>query len=101
MLVTDTPEIDLGSLKYRQVHEFTYTLRNTSSEPLRVTRIVAGCSSCTHASAPGGDIKPGETAPLKVTFTPGNLGRNVKRLHVFYGPNNKELILKFKAQVDA
>lgn len=102
MLTTNTPVIDLGSLKYGQEFPFTYTVKNIGTSEIRISKLSVGCTSCTKASTKDSILSPGQEGTIEVVFTPGSTGLATKHISVNYGMGDgamPALDLKFKANV--
>ena len=103
MLVPDNKEMHLGNLKFGQPYNFKYSLKNTSAEEVKITKLIVGCSSCTTANTSNSIVAPGESTDINVTFTPGSTGATTKAVNVSYTVGGKPapaFALKFKAVVD-
>jgi len=98
MLTVDKEEIDLGTVQFGKVYEFEYEVTNTQAKDAVVNRVQASCSSCTKANITK-RIKGNETVKMKVTYTPGAVGKSSKRIDVVYD-NDQILKVSFKAIVN-
>lgn len=102
MLTTNTPKIELGSIRYGVPVSFSYRVKNESDKTINITQLLAGCSACTRASTQDSILSPGQEGLVNVTFTPGSTGVNVKKVAVAYtvgGVAHPALDLKFSANV--
>lgn len=97
MLTTQEPTKDLGVLKYGKSENFNYVLKNESSEPLHIEKVIVGCGSCTTAKVYKTNINPGDTTILQASFTPGSTGKQTKYIQVRY---NSDSILKLEFTAD-
>lgn len=91
---------ELGQLPISKAHKFTIDI-TADEQPVDITSIGAGCSSCTTVSTPKTKLAVGETATLNVIFTPDTAGFQTKMIHVNYkeGDRNLKTTLKFTATV--
>ena len=92
-----TPVTDLGTLKFGEPYSFRFLLKNNGDREVTVTKLTAGCSSCTKLSMPRMYIGPTEQGVVNVVFTPGTLGPQRKSITVTY--DNQSLRLEFIADV--
>ena len=95
MLTTETPLVDLGVVKFGQVYKFSYKITNTGTEPIDITKLAVGCTSCTVATIRKKNIYPNQSEEVSVTFTPGSVKVHNKWVDVIY--DNKTLRLNFTA----
>lgn len=104
MLICSNPLKELGLLTFGRPYFFNYIVKNESNVVVSIHRVVAGCSSCTIASADKEVLKPGEETQISVQFTPGNTGKQTKKIIVEYNAGNipvkRPLTLTFKAAVN-
>lgn len=70
-LVFDAAEIDLGEVLQWTETKRRIAFRNAGNGPLRILGVVPGCS-CTVATPEAGDVPPGGTGGIDVTFHAGN-----------------------------
>jgi hypothetical protein len=99
MLKPNFEEIDLGELKFGEPKHFNFILTNTSETPIEINRLIMGCMSCTTARASKQIVLPKEDVSIDAVFTPGSTGIASKSIYVIW--NNRELKLKFKANISA
>jgi len=102
MLIANQQEIYLGDLKFGSPYSFKFIVKNASSQPIKINKLVVGCGSCTTAATTKSNLLPGETSNIDVTFTPGSTGAQSKNVSVDYSEGDAHmpaLILKFRAQV--
>lgn len=96
MLVADTPNIDLGSIKFGKPLKFTYTIRNTGDKDVKIKKLSVGCGSCTVATIQPDLVKASSQGTVNVTFTPGSIGIQKKWVDVLY--DNTSLRLEFRGE---
>lgn len=78
-------------------YEFTFT--NSGSEPLKINSARAECG-CTRPTYPEGEIAPGETGVIKVTYNPlGRPGGFTKVVTVRCSGNPGKVNLKIRGTV--
>lgn len=98
MLTVNQQEINLGKLKLSIPHYFKYVLKNeSSSQPIKVKKLVLGCDKCTTASMQKSTLAPGESIDLNVIFTPGAKGLALKTIDIETDHNH--IGLKFRATI--
>lgn len=98
MLTVDNTEIDLGTIQFGKVYEFEYTLTNTVGKDMVINSLKPSCSSCTKASITK-KIKGNDSAKMKVTYTPGAVGKALKSIDILYD-GDQYLKVTFKAMVN-
>ena len=69
VVVITPPNQNLGKVIYGDVATTTFTLTNSTSKPLKITRISTSCG-CTKAEVEKKDLGANETALVKVSFDP-------------------------------
>ncbi|MBK8872313.1 MAG: DUF1573 domain-containing protein [Elusimicrobia bacterium] len=73
---------DFGVLPQGSTATYTYSLRNSGNEPLRIESVQSSCG-CTAATPTNTLIPPGETAQIRVTFdSKGREGEIMKQIRV-------------------
>lgn len=100
MITVDTNPKSLGTLVLSKPHSFNFAL-TAGVDAITITKITAGCGSCTTASIDSALIAANTTENFKVTFTPQALGETSKKVTVIYTENNIEnnIVLEFNATV--
>lgn len=62
--------VDFGALKAdAEVQHAEVTIRNTGDAPLKIMRVFGDCS-CSAGKYEGGELAPGDSATIKVSFNP-------------------------------
>lgn len=90
---------DFGLVGQRALCTRNFWVKNPGTEPLKVSRIDAGCS-CTQIPMPDSLIRPGDSIPLGITFSSGNfLGIISKRPKFWIEGDSTEYVLKIYANV--
>ncbi|MCQ2147301.1 MAG: DUF1573 domain-containing protein [Bacteroidales bacterium] len=75
----DAYEFDFGQILEKDGPvSHVFTLVNSSSESISITRAIPGCS-CITATFPKEKIAPGKTAEVEVFFSPGGASGNIYR----------------------
>jgi hypothetical protein len=97
MLVTTISNKDLGSIQFGKPHGFIFPVQNSGSLPIEITKIIVGCGSCTTAVSAKNKLAAGESTDIRVTFTPGSLGKQKKHLDVEWN-RSQNLRLTFTAE---
>jgi hypothetical protein len=75
----ETTSIELGSLKKGIPVEAIFEFTNTTSEPLILAEVKAGCG-CTSVDYPKEPVLPGKAGKIKATYdarTPGNFSKTI------------------------
>lgn len=69
--------------------------------PITLTKISAGCQSCTVASADKSILEANTSMNFNITFTPKVTGEQEKKVNVTYSEDNilHTIVLTFKATV--
>jgi hypothetical protein len=76
VLTLSEAAFDFGKVKYGQVLEHTFTVKNEGESILKIDRIATSCG-CTTAKIDKEEIKPEEKAQLQVVFDTGVMGEAV------------------------
>lgn len=97
-LKTTTSVVNLGAVMYEQPATATFTVTNTSSNPLTITSVDTGCG-CTTASFPKNPIAPGKKGKITLTFDARQLGHFEKPSLVFNNSEEKPIELTIKGVV--
>lgn len=94
------PEYDFGIIKEAKGPvKSTFTIKNTGTAPLMITRVVpsCGCTTPNHSTEP---IPPGKESKIEVTFNPaGRPGPFVKTIAVYSNGNDGAFVLRIKGLV--
>lgn len=101
-MLTTTPIIQLGKLKFGVPFVFEYTITNNYPIGVTLDKMVASCSACTKLSIDKKFLEPREKARMTVRFTPGSLGAQTKHIKLYAYAGDAQLPvldLKFKATV--
>src|SRR3989344_2859003 len=64
---------DFGDIKYGQIVEYDFQVKNSGKEILEIKRVATSCS-CTTAKVDKEKIGPGETANLHIRYDSGAMG---------------------------
>ena len=97
MLVASPSSIDLGRIPFGKPYSFYFTVQNTSSQPVEITKLFVGCSSCTKAQTTKAKLADGDCTKIDVVFTPGTIGPQRKNVQVQWN-GNKVIKLEFTAE---
>ena len=91
---------DFGNVPFKgeAIHDFIF--KNTGDKPLVLSNVKASCG-CTTPSWPRGEIKPGETATIKVQYrTTTRPGTFNKSITVYSNGSDTPIILRIKGVVE-
>jgi hypothetical protein len=97
MLTASPTSINLGSIPFGKPHKFQFTVKNEGCEPIQITKLWVGCSSCTKAEVKKAMLADGECTTVDVTFTPGSIGIQNKNVQVQWN-EDKVIKLSFTAE---
>lgn len=100
MLKASQPSKDLGTVKFGKQIGFGYEVENVGPDPLEITKIGVGCTSCTKASIDKTRLGVGDKAIIYAIFTPGSIGAQKKYINVYWDVVNV-LRLEFTANSHA
>lgn len=102
MLVIDEKTKNLGTIKYGVPQSFTYKVTNGYHEPVKIQKLIIGCTSCTKAQIDKWDLEREDTATISAVFTPGSTGLQNKKITLLYtvGDIESTVELLIKAQVN-
>jgi hypothetical protein len=92
---------DFGTVKQNELTECYFTITNTGDESLVLADVKASCN-CTVPEWPKSDIKPGETAKIKVKYNSSRIGAINKTITII--SNSKEnptLMVRIKGNVES
>lgn len=94
-------EFDFGDIKQGDKREHTFMLSNEGKSDLIIRNIRSSCG-CTAVAPSTKLIKPGETAPIKVTFdSRGKRGRQIKSITVITNdPKNPTSTLRIQSNIN-
>ena len=94
-------EFDFGTIKEVDGPvSHTFTIKNTGTAPLVLTRVVASCG-CTKPEFETAPIAPGKSTTIKVTYNPaGRPGQFVKTISVYSNGKDGSYILRIKGIVE-
>lgn len=92
-------EHNFGDIMEGASVETTFKFKNTGKADLLIDRCDVSCG-CTVPSFPRQPIKPGEEGEIKVQFnSSGKSGKNNKNVTVISNVKEKQVVLKFEANV--
>lgn len=92
---------DFGTVKQNDLTECYFTITNTGDEPLILADVKGSCQ-CTVPEWPKSDIKPGESAKIKVKYNSSKVGPINKTVTIT--SNSKEsptLMVRIKGTVES
>ena len=99
ILEFDKTEHDFGYINEGEKVSTEFILKNTGDADLVIVNAVGSCG-CTVPEKPKENIKPGESAPLKVTFdSNGKPGQQEKTVTITTNTANGKETCKIKANV--
>lgn len=96
MLTTTQSPINLGDIKFGKTVKFSFDVKNCGQQPIEITKLWVGCSSCTKATTRKVRLADGECSTVDVEFTPGSLGPQNKSVQIQWN-GNQVLKLEFTA----
>lgn len=98
-MILEKNQFDLGEVFFGKERKFEVKVKNNYSIPLHITKLVAGCSSCTSLDVDMRILAPKETATITVKFKPGSTGIQKKQASVYYkvGDNHGSEVITFTA----
>ena len=91
-------EVDLGQVKWKVPATASFTVKNTSSKPLKVTEVDAGSGS-TMVEFPKQSIEPGQQFVVKTTYNSQILGHFARTVCVYNEEEKNPLELVFRCHV--
>jgi hypothetical protein len=99
VLEFDKTEHDFGNINEGKTVTTEFVITNTGDADLVIVSAVGSCG-CTVPQPPKDPIKPGESAPIKVTFdSNGKPGQQEKSVTITTNTANGKEICKIKANV--
>lgn len=104
LIAVEPAELDLGVVSPNTVQTCRFVVRNAGQQPLTITHIRIGCSSCMQVvQAPDRPLAPHSTDALVTEFrTHGLAGPTVRTLAVESNdPTRPSLVVRIKADVRA
>ena len=90
-----TKTLDLGKLETGKKIEASFEFVNNTSKAVVLTNVKPSCG-CTGVQYKKEAIKPGETAQIKVNYTPKKAGSFQKSVTVTTSANTDPVVLRFK-----
>ncbi|MDX9759073.1 MAG: DUF1573 domain-containing protein [Bacteroidota bacterium] len=101
LVVEDGATFDFGPISHTARPEHRFTLRNTSTDTVRIVKVHATCG-CTATMVSGSTLPPGASATVDVRFTPPRTsnGRVSKSISVFTENDlQKQYVLRIEADI--
>lgn len=94
-------EHDFGTFKEADGNvSYTFTIKNTGTAPLVITRVSASCG-CTTPEFEKEPIAPGKTSKIKITYNPaGRPGQFLKSIAVYSNGMDGAFRLRIKGVVE-
>lgn len=91
---------DFGNINQDQVVTHDFVVKNEGTEPLKIDKVRASCG-CTAAAPDVDELKPGESAKIKVKFdSHGRKGVQKKYVYVFTNdPDKPQMRLSFTTNI--
>ncbi|MBU0613509.1 DUF1573 domain-containing protein [Patescibacteria group bacterium] len=104
-ITIDPTSYDLGRVKFGDVPEYTFTVKNSGDQPLQINGVTTSCA-CTKGEIDQEEILPGQEAGLLVSFDPAvhgddtDMGKLTRTVYIATNdPINKEVEVKIYADV--
>jgi archaellum component FlaG (FlaF/FlaG flagellin family) len=96
----DKTSHDFGKIKEQDgLATITFTVKNTGTEPLVISRVQASCG-CTTPTWTKDPILPGKTGTITASYNPANRpGTFVKTISVFSNAGTEAKLLTIKGEV--
>jgi hypothetical protein len=92
---------DFGTVKQNDLTECYFTITNTGDQPLILADVKGSCQ-CTVPEWPKSDIKPGETAKIKVKYNSSRVGPFTKTVEITSNSGEQpKMIVRIKGTVEA
>jgi hypothetical protein len=92
---------DFGTVKQNDLTECFFSITNTGDEPLVLADVKGSCQ-CTVPEWPKSDIKPGETAKIKVKYNSSRVGPINKTVTITSNAkDNATMTVRIKGTVEA
>lgn len=98
-VVFNETEHNFGTLKYKGVGEFMFTLKNKGDSTIRITDVKASCG-CTTAEWTKKWLKNGESGVIKVLYNTSISGVFAKSICVSFSGMDSPITLIIKGEVD-
>lgn len=99
-----TPDsYNFGDVKYGEIVEYVFKVKNSGAEPLEIKRIATSCA-CTTAKISKEVIAQSEEAELKVTYKTGEMGGSHgkgKQERIIYVKSNDPITPQIEAMIYA
>ena len=74
----------MGKLTFGKPYNFNVVVKNNGNDPITVSKISVGCTSCTKAKMVKNIIGASEEGIVEIEFTPGTLGAQRKSVTLNY-----------------
>ena len=92
---------DFGTVKQNDLTECFFTITNSGDEPLVLSDVKGSCQ-CTVPEWPKSDIKPGETAKIKVKYNSNRVGPINKIVTITSNAkHNATMTVRIKGTIEA
>lgn len=95
----EKPTHDFGEIMQNSENKYSYTFRNTGTDPLIISDAKGTCG-CTKPSFPKEPIAPGKTGKIDIVYSPGmQSGKQNKAVKIYANTDPMEISLNFTADV--
>jgi hypothetical protein len=91
--------IHLGIFNISETREGVYEIRNSGKEPLIILDATTSCN-CTTVEWPRKPVAPGDTARIRVTYTPSDRGRFTKTIDLSCNTTPSLTILRLDGRIE-
>lgn len=104
-ITIDPTSYDLGRVKFGDIPEYTFTVKNSGDQPLIINGVTTSCA-CTKGEIEQKEILPGQETGLLVSFNPAvhgddtDMGKLTRTVYITTNdPINEEFEVKIYADV--
>jgi hypothetical protein len=91
--------LHLGTFDFSETREGTYEIKNTGTHPLIILEVTTSCN-CTEIAWPSAPVQPGDTARIRVTYTPNARGRFSKTINLYCNTTPSHAVLRLDGHID-
>jgi hypothetical protein len=97
---TDNISHDFGTIKYGEIVEHTFKIKNTGNADLIIYKALGSCG-CTVPQYSESPVKPGDYAEVKIIFdTKGKLGKQNTQVMLVTNTSREKIFLNIAANVE-
>jgi hypothetical protein len=91
--------LHFGTFDLAETREGVYEIKNKGENPLIILDVTTSCN-CTEIAWPRKPVPPGDTARIRVTYTPNERGRFSKTIDLYCNTSPRLTILRLDGHIE-